>query len=194
MLLLRRLQLPAPITIIRCSCGRQLDQHGDHRAACSTCGILKKRSVPLEKAAARVCREAGARVAENVLLRDMNLSGISARDGRRVEVVANGLPLWSGAQLVIDTTLVSPVQRNGLPQPGAEEEDGIQLSRARRRKEVTYRELLRSRRCRLVVLGVEVGGRWSQEAFAVIRQLAKAKARTKPTIIRKSVQIAFQHR
>ena len=91
----------------------------------------------------------GARVMENVLLRDMNLNDISARDSRRVEVVANGLPLWRGAQLAVDITFVSPVRRNGEPQPGASDEDGVQLRVARRRKERTYRELLNSRRCRL---------------------------------------------
>ena len=50
----------------------------------------------LERAAARVCREAGARVATNVLLRDMNID-VPPADGRRAEVLANGLPLWQGA-------------------------------------------------------------------------------------------------
>ncbi len=192
--MLRRLQLQIPLTSSRCSCRRPLDPHGDHRAACSTCGILKKRSVPLEKATARVCREAGARVAENVFLRDMNVNGISAHDGRRVEVVANGLPLWNGVQLVVDATLVSPVRRDGSPQPGAEEENAVQLDRARARKERTYRELLRSRRCRLVCLGMEVGGRWSQEAYTFVHLLARCKARAKAAIIRKAVQMSFMHR
>ena len=34
-----------------------------------------------------------ARVAMHVALRDMNLD-VSATDGRRIEVVANGLPIW----------------------------------------------------------------------------------------------------
>ena len=33
---------------------------------------------------------------------------MAARDGRRLEVVADGLPLFGGVQLAIDTTLVSP--------------------------------------------------------------------------------------
>ena len=48
----------------------------------------------MEKAVARVCREAGARVAENVMLQDLNVAGISASDRRHLEVVAKGLPLW----------------------------------------------------------------------------------------------------
>ena len=53
---------------------------------------------------------------------------------------------------------------------------------------------MQSRRCRLVVLGMEVGGRWSTEAYNFIRTLAKYKARSKPSIIRKSVQIAYTQR
>ena len=164
MLLLRRLQLPLPLSVRRCGCGGLLDPHGDHRAACSTCGVLRRRAKPLEKALARVCREAGARVAEDVLLRNLNLEGISARDGRQLEVVANGLPLWGGAQLAIDATMVSPVDRRGVPQPRAAAQDGAQLVEARRRKERKYQELLASRRARLVVLSLEVGvclGKWS---------------------------------
>ncbi len=134
-LLLRRLHLPIPLMARLCRCRRPLDACGHHRAACSTCGILHTRGKPLEKAAARVCREAGARVAENVLLQSMNLPGISGHDGRQIEVVANCLPLFGGAQLAVDTTLVSPVRRDGTPQPRAAGVDGVQLLLARRRKE-----------------------------------------------------------
>ena len=58
--------------------------------------VLGARGAALEKAAARVCREAGARVATNVFLRDMNVD-VPLADGRRIEVLANGLPLWQGA-------------------------------------------------------------------------------------------------
>ena len=193
-LLLRRLHLPIPMVPRRCQCRGKLDSRGHHRAGCSTCGVLRRRGKPLEKAAARVCREAGARVAENVLLRDMNIGGISGHDGRNLEVVANGLPLWGGAQLAVDTTLVCPVRRNGTPQPGAATTDGTQLGTARTRKEVKYRELLASRRCRLVVLAIEVGGRWSEEAVRFIRLLAKAKARTVPALVRAAAKAAFLHR
>ena len=64
----------------------------------------------LERAAVRVCREAGARVATNVLLRDMNVD-VPLANGRRIEVLANGLALWQGAQAAVDTTLVSRGQR-----------------------------------------------------------------------------------
>ena len=56
-LLLRRLHLP-------------LSHY--HRSACAVAGVLGRRGHPLESAAARVCREAGA-VRTNVMVRDMDL-------------------------------------------------------------------------------------------------------------------------
>ena len=70
------------------------------------------------------------------------------------------------------------------------------MTQARARKERKYRELflyllLASRRCRLVVLSLEVGGRWSEEAATFVRLLAKAKARAFPPVLRRSVQMAY---
>ena len=59
--------------------------------------------------------------------------------------------------------------------------DGAGLDTARRRKETTYPEFHgRNGRTRLVVLGAEVGGRWSDESAQFVGQLAKAKARGEP--------------
>ena len=70
-LLCRRLRLPWPLS-------------SRTRAACSEAAVLGKRVFPLECAAAQVCQEAGARVTPNAIV----------RDGRRIEVIANGLTLW----------------------------------------------------------------------------------------------------
>ena len=101
---------------------------------------------------------------------------VGTLDDRRIEVIANGLPMWSGAQLPVDTTLVSPLTAAARPRgrPGAA------LAAARRAKERAYPELTRATRCRLVVLGLEVGGRWSSEAATFVRLLARAKARSYP--------------
>ena len=72
-LLLRRLRLPIPLTASHCRCRRALDPYGDHRAACAQSGILRNRAGPLERATARMCREAGARVTTNTLLTDINI-------------------------------------------------------------------------------------------------------------------------
>ena len=72
---------------------------------------------------------------------DMDLAVFNNLDGRRLEVVADGLTLWQGAQLAIDTTLVSPLRRDGSARPRAADHDGAALEEARRRKERTYPEL-----------------------------------------------------
>ena len=94
-LLLRRLRLPLPLTAAYCRCRRRQDALGDHLAACPRSGVLRARGAPLERAAARVCREAGATVATNVLVRDLNVAP-GRQDDCRIEVIANGLPLWGG--------------------------------------------------------------------------------------------------
>ena len=68
LLLLRRLQIPLPLTVRSCQCGRPLDAHGHHRAACARAGVLGRRVFALESVVSRVCREAGGRVSTNVLL------------------------------------------------------------------------------------------------------------------------------
>ena len=80
-LLLRRLWFPLPLASCTCRCGRPLDVRGHHRAACSRAGVLGSRGFSVESAAARVCREAGARVSVNVFVRDLDLP-VAKQDGR----------------------------------------------------------------------------------------------------------------
>ena len=170
-LLLRRPRLPLPFVPARCPCGREQDAVGDHRSACPRSGVLRARGGPLERAAARICREAGAVVAMHTLVRDLNVGSVPG-DDRRIEVIANGLPLWGGMQLAVDTP-----------------------SQARRAKERTYPELLRpDSRCRLVVLALEVGGRFSPETVDFVQRLARARARSVPPRVRGAVSAAFARR
>ena len=61
----------------------------------------------------------------NVLLRDLDLGFVGAEvDGRRLEIVVDGLPLFSSAQLVVDTTLVCALRKDGRPTTRAAVEDG----------------------------------------------------------------------
>ena len=189
-ILLRRLRLPLPLTSARCRCRAHLDPCGDHLAACPRSGILRARGGPLERAAARVCREAGAAVALNVLVRDLNVDP-ARQDDRRIEVIANGLPLWGGAQLAVDTTLVSPLTAAGLPRRAGGRTAGAALLTARRAKERTYPELCRSNRCRLTVIALEIGGRWSAEAATFVRLLARCRARSAPPPSRAAAISAF---
>ena len=111
--------------------------HVKGHAACAEAGVFGKRGYPLECAAAQVCREAEARVTTNVLVRNMDMAHFDALDSRRLEVVADGLTLWRGAQLAVDTTLVSPLSRNGAARRRAANHDGAALDAARKRKEDT---------------------------------------------------------
>ena len=54
----------------------------------------------------------------NVFVRDLDLGVVDHLDARRLEVVADGLPLFGGAQLVMDTTLVSAILQDGTPRRG----------------------------------------------------------------------------
>ena len=170
-----------------------MDERGDHRAACPRSGRLLKRGAPIERMWARVCREAGGRVRTNVFLRDMNLPGIAADDGRRIEVVANGLPAYHGRQLAIDACIVSPLRATGRP-IARRLRPGLALKRARRRKQTTYPELVGSRRGYLLVAGAETGGRWDEEAYKLLVTLARARARSAPVALRGSLATALLHR
>ena len=106
---------------------------------------------------------------------------------RQIEIVANGLPLWHGAQLAIDATLVAPLSRNGAARPRADQVAGATIAHATRKKRhQTYPELLRASQCRLVVFALETGGRWGDEALDLLRRLARAKAREAPPWLRAS--------
>ena len=120
------------------------------------------------------------RVSTNVLIRDLDIALPEQVDERRIEVIVDGLLLFHGAQLAIDTTLVSPLSRDGVAHARCANEDGAAMASARRRKELRYPELLGDQgRASLIVDASEVGGRWSEESREFLRQLAKAKPATR---------------
>ena len=95
-----------------------------------------------------------------------------------------GFPFFQGAQLAVDTTLVSVLRRDGVPrQQAATQWCGSVWCPPR--KERVHPELTGEMgRTRLVVLAGEVGGRWSEESREFLNQLAKAKARREPRHLR----------
>ena len=103
-LLLRRLWLPLPLSSRTCRCGHLLDVLGHHRAACSRVGVLANRGFSVESAAARVCREASARVSTNLFVRNLDLP-VARHDGRRLEIEATVSP---GVSALTWTALLSP--------------------------------------------------------------------------------------
>ena len=188
---LRRLRLPFPLTARACRCRRAFDPPGDHRAACPRSGALRSRCTPLEREAARVCSEAGARVTTHTLISNFTIPTIQRIDNRRIEVIAHGLSPRGGSQLAIDTTIVSPLTSQATPRQHRGQHAGAALRHARRSKERTCPELVHPARCHLVVFGVEAGRRWSEEAAGFTRQLAKARARQSPDPLRQAVTAAL---
>ena len=111
----------------------------------------------------------------HMYLRNFNLVDARVRDDRRLEVVVSGLPTHNGAQVAVDATMVSPLHRNGKARPRADWQDGAALKDAKKDKEKRYPELKRERRCHLVTAGMEVGGRWEEDAYNFLVELALAK-------------------
>ena len=113
--------------------------------------------------------------------RDLDVGEFNGLDGRRVEVIADGLPLWHGAQLAIDTTLVSLVtiarRRHGQAPRGQQQRSSSAGQRGN-----LPRTLWRGR-ARLVGGPWGGGGRTSQEVPIFLRDLAKARAQVAPLIL-----------
>ena len=182
----RRLRWPLPLSGGRCCpyCPGPLDARGDRAAACARSGRLKLRSRPLERTWVRVLREAGARVRENVYLRNAGLPGVQAQDARCVEIVASGLPQCHGVPLAVDATLVSPLRGDGSPHPAAAERPGVSLRRAEQAKSRAYPELVESSVLRLTTAAMEVGGRTNLASRRLLRTAAAARARSEPLPLR----------
>ena len=86
----------------------------------------------------------------HVMVRDLDFPVLNATDSRRLEVVVDGLPLFGGSKLAVDTTLVCSLHSDCSPHNGVADTDGVVFPR---RKEQRYPELVGpGSRARLVVL------------------------------------------
>ena len=117
---------------------------------------------------------------ENVFLRDTALANIAPSDGRRIEVVATGLPIARGIPVAVDATLISPLHADGTPFPGADTKPGISFRRAERSKATTYPELVNSSLLQLLTVASETGGRLNRDGCNLLDDLAAARAHAEP--------------
>ena len=132
-------------------------------------------------------------VRTHVKLRDLNTT-VPVLDDRSIEVLASGLPMHHGAQLAVDITLRSAVTSFGAACPSASRINGVTLDRVRLDKERKYHELLDGGRCHLVVVGLETGGRWSDEALHFIETLASGRARDMFPVLRRPAFLGWRRR
>ena len=173
--MLERMRLPLQVSEAHCECGLPLDVQLRHPRGLSTVRKVDVQSTGLLNGLARVCLEVGATVRFNAMLRDMNIA-VAATDHRAIEVLASGLPLQHGVQLAVDITIPCAHTAQSRACPNAATTNGAVLQAASAEKATKYAELLHGDRCRLVVVGVEMGGRWSNEAMQFIAELAACKA------------------
>ena len=105
----------------------------------------------MESAVAQICREGGARVSTNVMVRDLDIVQGNS-DSRRLEVIAEGLSLIGRVQLALDATLVFAHHGDGTPLRKADTTNGVALTGDR------YPELCGTGgKARMVVIAGEVG-------------------------------------
>ena len=106
-------------------------------------------------------------------MRDVDLP-VLATDSRRLEVIVDGLPLFGGCQLAVDTTVC--VRRIAMaPLMTVHPTGTVRLPEEERN--VVIQRWWVSESGRRVVLAVAVGGRWSAGTSSFLAQLAKTKAR-----------------
>ena len=154
-------------------CTAHLDPCGDHLAVCPRSGILRGGRLSRARRCSCVQGSWGSGRSQRAC------QGLERQNDRPIEVIANGLPLWGGAQLAVDTTLLSPDTAAGLhmpPRRAGGRTAAAALLTAKRARE--------SNRCRLTVIAREIGGRWSAEAATFVRLLARCRARSAATLTR----------
>ena len=76
------------LCVLQFRCGQPLDSRGHHRGACAHAGVLGRRGFPLESCAARICREAGARVSSTFV----SMTWISIQDREQTAAVRKWSP------------------------------------------------------------------------------------------------------
>ena len=175
-------------------CRKNLDPLGDRAASCPVSGRIKLRSGPLEKTWARVLREARCRVREMCCFETAAEPGIDPADGRKIEVVATGLPMARGLPVAVDATIVSPLHADGTAWKEAAAKPGISFGRARTSKQRTYPELFRSTTVHMVVAAAETGGRLSRESLEVLAAAAALRAKDEPRPLRRQAARAWRAR
>ena len=131
----------------------------------------------------------------NRMIRDMDL-GVPISDGRRVEVVTDGLPLFGGVQLAIDTTLVSTLLHCDGPlgeELHTQTESHWLLQEGVKKGPIQNSLGLAVERASSF-WPVKLGAGGRQKLVRFLSKLAKAKARSEPLILQRRAEQAWRTR
>ena len=94
--------------------------------------------------------------------------------------------------MAIDATLRSALTCEGAAHARADEHNGAVLADAKQEKYNIYPELVSNPRCRLVVVGVETGGQFSEDTSELLAQLAQARAQAATQALASSSAMGFE--
>ena len=141
--------------------------------------------------------EAGYHIRTERLLRNTHLR-TTPQDMRRMDMVAapgaRSVGARRGVPLFCDVTICSTHKKTGAAQPGAANTDGATISRAVRKKQQRYQDVVSSPQASVVVLGCETYGRCCDDAVSLVREMAKLKAREAPRRLQAVAEHAWANR
>ena len=167
-----------------------MDSFGDHGAACTRTGELKRRGSAVERAWRPLWEEAPVQASEHPLVHDL-VPTVPAWDGKQADVFVRGMSIGNGRPVVGDMCMGKALHVNGTPYAHAATEDAKATERLTRQKHNDYPELVASDRIRYVVLACEEGGRWGPDVFEVVSDLVRLKVAPLHPMLRRSAAHAY---
>ena len=90
--------------------------------------------------------------------------------------------------------MVSPLHADGTAWAKTDTHPGHSFARARKDKGGTYKELLESNTLRLLVAGIETGGRMSKECMELLEVATMTRAQSEPKFLRRQAARAWKQR
>ena len=120
---------------------------------------------------------------------------VAVTDNRRVNLVVPGLGVAGGLPLFCDVTCVSPVTGSGSGAGGCLQEAGGAVRRAHRLCHTDdYPDVDGSGVARLLSLGVEVFGHWSEDSLWLVRRTAQARCAELSPRVRRGTELRLLRR
>ena len=110
---------------------------------------------------------------------------------RRRWVGNSAAPSWQSTQPSCRHSAATGLRGDGHPRADAHRFPGVAIRDAEKAKRSKYNELAGHGRCRLVVIALEVCGRWSSEAASFVRALAKFKAESCLRLLKRSAELLY---